>query len=146
MEILVSDTNIFIDLYKCDLLDLLFKLPAHIHTVDVVVEELKNQEQKAAVIHYQGTQDLYVKSWDDKEVQCVFEYMHKDAENTNLTFEDCSVLCYTKQLSDARLLTGDQKLRCHAVLQIGNLKSLLDDLELIDSQVEKVNVSMRLSA
>lgn len=114
MKILVSDTNIFIDLYNCGLLDLLFRLPARIHTVDVVLEELKNPEQKAAVSRYQGTQDLYVKSLDGKEVQRVAEYMYKNAEHTNLTFEDCSVLCYTKQLNDARLLTGDQKLRHHA--------------------------------
>lgn len=38
--LVVSDTNIFIDLWKIDLLDAFFQLPVEIHTTDFVINEL----------------------------------------------------------------------------------------------------------
>ena len=50
MEIIVvSDTNIFIDLVKLDLLADFFLLPWDIHTTDFVISELTDHEQNAAV-------------------------------------------------------------------------------------------------
>ena len=47
MEIVVvSDTNIFIDLYKVGLLDEFFSLTINVHTTDLIVHELKVKEQK----------------------------------------------------------------------------------------------------
>lgn len=50
MEIIVvSDTNIFIDLVKLNLLGDFFLLPWDIHTTDFVINELTDPEQNAAV-------------------------------------------------------------------------------------------------
>jgi len=40
MDIVVNDTNIFIDLISIDLLDSFFKLKFKVHTIDFVIEEL----------------------------------------------------------------------------------------------------------
>lgn len=53
MEIVVvSDTNIFIDLYKVGLLDEFFSLTINVHTTDLIVHELKVKEQKDKILGY----------------------------------------------------------------------------------------------
>lgn len=48
-KIVVSDTNIFIDLISVNLLDGFFGLPWEIHTTDMIMKELKDSNQKSAV-------------------------------------------------------------------------------------------------
>lgn len=48
-KIVVSDTNIFIDLISVNLLDGFFSLPWEIHTTDMIMKELKDSNQKAVV-------------------------------------------------------------------------------------------------
>ncbi len=45
MEIIVNDTNIFIDLHSIGLLRALCELPYDVRTVDFVVNEIKDQTQ-----------------------------------------------------------------------------------------------------
>lgn len=47
--IVITDTNIFIDLYKLNLLDTFFRLPIEIHTTDFVIHELTSKDQKQAI-------------------------------------------------------------------------------------------------
>ena len=49
MDIVVNDTNIFLDLISIGLLDASFELPIKFHTVDYVIEEIINEEQNAEV-------------------------------------------------------------------------------------------------
>lgn len=49
MEIVVNDTNIFIDFYSIGLLEEFFELPITVHTVDFVINELKEPEQLKAI-------------------------------------------------------------------------------------------------
>ena len=49
MDIVINDTNIFLDLYAVDLLDTFFQLPIHVHTVDFVVDEIKQPEQRTVI-------------------------------------------------------------------------------------------------
>ena len=46
MKIIVNDTNIFIDLHSVGLLEELCRLPYDIHTVDFVVAEIEDAEQR----------------------------------------------------------------------------------------------------
>ncbi len=48
-KIVVSDTNIFIDLISVNLLDGFFSLPWEVHTTDMIMKELKDSAQKAVV-------------------------------------------------------------------------------------------------
>lgn len=48
MEIVISDTNIFIDLWNIGLLKRFCELPLSIHTTDFIIGELKTQGVKDA--------------------------------------------------------------------------------------------------
>ena len=61
MEIIVNDTNIFIDLYSCNLLDDFFMLPYNIHTTDFVMNELKEDEQRKVVTKFRNSGQLTIK-------------------------------------------------------------------------------------
>ena len=65
--IVVSDTNIFIDLIEIGLLDDLFSLPWEIHTTDLVMLELKDANQKQVVMEHKNKGDLHIKEYDTQE-------------------------------------------------------------------------------
>ena len=114
MEIIVNDTNIFIDLHSCGLLDSFFKLPYKVHTTDFVISELTDGEQREAVMMYYAQKQLTVKSFTSKELTAIWEYYNTANKVCNVSIEDCSVLIYTKTMASARLLTGDKTLRTRA--------------------------------
>lgn len=114
MEIIVNDTNIFIDLHSCGLLDSFFKLPYKVHTTDFVISELTDREQRKAVMMYCAQEQLTVKSFTSKELTAIWEYYNTANKVCNVSIEDCSVLIYTKTMASARLLTGDKTLRTRA--------------------------------
>lgn len=114
MEIIVNDTNIFIDLHSCGLLDSFFKLPCKVHTTDFVISELTNREQREAVMKFCAKEQLTIKSFTSKELAAIWEYYNKSNKVCNVSIEDCSVLIYTKTMASARLLTGDKTLRTRA--------------------------------
>lgn len=112
MEIVVNDTNIFIDLWSVDFLDDFFRLPLEVHTLDFVVNELKQDEQRNAIKHFIDSGRLYVKSLDVVELQQVLELQM--ATPGNLSTIDCAVWKYAKDNGFA-LLTGDRQLRNKAI-------------------------------
>ncbi len=114
MEIIVNDTNIFIDLYSCGLLDSFFELPCKVHTTDFVISELTDREQREAVLKFCAKEQLTIKSFTSKELVAIWEYYNKSNKVCNVSIEDCSVLIYTKTMGSARLLTGDKTLRTRA--------------------------------
>lgn len=114
MEIIVSDTNIFIDLHSCGLLDSFFKLPYNVHTTDFVMSELTQGDQYENVVRYCEKAQLTIKSFSPKEMALIGEYHNNAKKVCNVSFEDCSVLVYTQMLEGARLLTGDKTLRKRA--------------------------------
>ena len=77
MEIIVNDTNIFIDLYSCGLLDSFFELPYKVHTTDFVISELKDREQREAVLKFCAKEQLTIKSFTSKELVAIWEYYNK---------------------------------------------------------------------
>ena len=44
MQIVVNDTNLFIDLIHAELIDFFFQLPFEVHTTDFVVGEIEDPE------------------------------------------------------------------------------------------------------
>ena len=67
MELLISDTNIFIDLYVPGLLDCCRQLDVEFHTVDFVIHEITDNEQKKAVQELVNTGDLLVERFSPDE-------------------------------------------------------------------------------
>ena len=107
-KIVVSDTNIFLDLFSVDLLASFFELPCEIHTSDFVLGEILQAEQQKAVKAFAMNKKLCIETFDFTELSQISDLQHNSGTNTSFT--DCSVWYYAKK-TNARLLTGDNKFR-----------------------------------
>lgn len=131
MEIVVvSDTNIFIDLYKIDLLDEFFSLAIHIHTTDFIIHELKVMDQKNKILDYGK---LFIKKFDMQEMIKLVSFQRKIQDKTNVSIQDCSVWIYAQD-NGYILLTGDGKLRRTAIKEGTNVRGIL---YIFDKMVEE---------
>lgn len=109
-KIVVSDTNIFIDLISIDLLDGFFCLPWEIHTTDLVMKELKDSSQKGVVDAFRKRDRLKVKEFDGNEMMDLILMRKQALQSSNASIQDCSVWKLAKSLG-CSLLTGDNRLR-----------------------------------
>ncbi len=109
-KLVVSDTNIFIDLISIDLLDGFFSLPWEIHTTDMIMKELKDSNQKLKVDTFRQQGFLKVKGFDGKEMLELLRMRNQAQKSSNASIQDCSVWKLAKNLG-CPLLTGDNRLR-----------------------------------
>lgn len=112
MDIVVSDTNIFIDLMSVGLFGKALDLPIRVHTVEYVINEIVDEGQKVEIEAAVLSGKLVVKDFDEEEFKDVLEMLL--ARRNNVSFTDCSVWYYAKK-NNYRLLTGDGKLRRSAI-------------------------------
>lgn len=127
-KIVVSDTNIFIDLVKLDLLGDFFSLPWDIHTTDFVISELEIPEQKAAVMAFIKRKKLTVGKLDAEEVGLIVE--RSDETGGKISITDFSV-CHYARKNNYTLLTGDMNLRKVAIkenISVHGILFLFDEL------------------
>ena len=127
-KIVVSDTNIFIDLVKLGLLGDFFSLPWDIHTTDFVINELEVAEQKADVTAFIKRKKLTVGKLDSEEVGLIVE--RSDETGGKISITDFSV-CYYAQKNGYTLLTGDMNLRKVATkenISVHGILFLFDEL------------------
>lgn len=111
MEIIVNDTNIFIDLHSIGLLEALCGLPYDIRTVDFVIAEITDSEQARAISALVSEGKIRVDSFNAEELgEIVSEH---SSVRGNLSILDCAV-CYYARKNNATLLTGDKQLRRYA--------------------------------
>lgn len=106
--IVVSDTNIFLDLISIDLLSNFFELPCAIHTGDFVINEIIQIQQRNLIQSLVDSGKLTVTTFEFQEVTAITQLQQNCKTNASLT--DCSAWYYSKKIG-ARLLTGDNKLR-----------------------------------
>lgn len=109
-KIVVSDTNIFIDLISVNLLDGFFSLPWEIHTTDMIMKELKDSNQKSAVDAFRQRDCLKVSGFEGEEMMDLIRMRKQAPESSNASIRDCSVWKLAKNLG-CPLLTGDNRLR-----------------------------------
>lgn len=112
MEIIINDTNLFLDLYDVGLLDTFFKLPVTVHTIDLVVNEITRPDEQKAIQALIGKGQLLVKEYSAQDLNDLFIF--NTACGGNLTLTDSTVIYYAKSLPDCRILTGDRQLRNRA--------------------------------
>ena len=127
-KIVVSDTNIFIDLVKLELLGDFFSLPWDIHTTDFVINQLEVPEQKAAVTAFIKRKKLTVGKLNAAEVGIIAERSEETGGKISIT--DFSV-CHYAQKNNYTLLTGDMNLRKVAVkenISVHGILFLFDEL------------------
>jgi rRNA maturation endonuclease Nob1 len=122
MDIVVNDTNIFIDLYSVGLIDAFFNLPFEVHTVDFVVNEIEDEQQSLLVNRLIDNGRLTVHSFAAEELLEVLELQANAGGNVSVT--DCAVWQYAKQ-RDYVLLTGDRQLRNKAIESNVTVKGIL---------------------
>ena len=130
-NLLVSDTNIFIDLINGNLLEDFFDLPYKISTNILVLNELTNNSQLAKLRPFVNNNKLEVHHIESQEFNSIYNLKLAASTSKKLSFQDCSIWHYAKQIN-ARLLTNDSRLRKAAskdgVLVSGSL-FVLDELE-----------------
>jgi predicted nucleic acid-binding protein len=104
MILVVTDTNVFIDLMSVDALEAFFVLGLEVHTTDFVTNEL-NKEQSALLLPHIGGRLLLVNRFTDDDIREI------DAMNTRnqLHFSDRSVIRLAEKLT-AMVLSGDGRL------------------------------------
>lgn len=140
MDIIVNDTNIFIDLFTSGLLDEFHCLPIEVHTVDFVINELTDDEQRNAVEFFVNSNHLKVHNLSGEEILDVANF--QASLTGNLSFTDCAVCHYAKK-NDYTLLTGDAQLRKQAIKSNVKVKGII---YVFDILVEHQVITPQLAA
>lgn len=128
MDVVVNDTNIFIDLYSIGCLDAFFRLPICVHTIDFVMNEITNAEQMKAIEKYVASKQLTVGTFTAEELAEI--YTRHETAKGNVSFTDCAVLHYAKS-NDYVLLTGDRQLRDNATEDCVTVRGILYVFDLL---------------
>ena len=114
MEIVVNDTNIFIDLHSIGLLDQFFELPIKVHTVDFVINELTDEEQFNAISKFIKNGKLNVQSFEADELLEIIKLQSKAGGNVSIP--DCAVWNYAKK-HNYTLLTGKKAIESNVTVK-----------------------------
>ena len=123
MILAIQDANILIDLHNAGLLDTYFRLGIETYTTDLVLREVQ-QPVENFVLRGQ----LMVKSLTGEEIGDLLVFASE--QPAGLTLEDCSVLQLAMQ-KQAILLTGDNKLRNHAIKTKVEVRGVLWVLDIL---------------
>ncbi len=107
MIIIITDTNVFIDLIQSGALDYFFQLPYDIRTTDLVMEEVKLPEQQSMLEKFRSDGRLTVLELDAGEIRAALELQTQTALNR---ITDRSVLLKAIHLQ-CLVLSGDGALR-----------------------------------
>jgi len=127
-RLVVSDTNIFIDLIRMGLLGDFFLLPFDISTVDFVIRELKKTGQKDAVMAFEARKKLTIVKFTMTEIEDIYNL--QQSAGGNVSFQDCSIWFCAKKNS-ACILTGDKALTKNAKadqIEVHGLLYVLDQI------------------
>lgn len=125
IQLVISDTNILIDLHTADLLDYFFSLPFEVHTTDFVLDEIERTDQKDSIHEILHGGRLIVDSIFPEQMP---EMISLQVGNLSLT--DCSVWFYART-TGAILLTGDGRLKKKAQedgIQVHGILFVFDEL------------------
>ena len=105
-KLIISDTNIWLDLISVNLLDAFFSLPCSFATTSFVMSEIIQPEQKKMLQLFIASHKLKVVTFELDEL----EKINAITNNTKISIPDRSVWYYAKN-TRGRLLTGDAELR-----------------------------------
>lgn len=107
MTIIITDTNVFIDLIQSGALDYFFQLSYDIRTTDLVLEEIQRPEQQSVLEKFRTDGRLAVLELDADDIRAALELPTQTALNR---ITDRSVLLKAIQLQ-CTVLSGDGALR-----------------------------------
>jgi predicted nucleic acid-binding protein len=147
-NIVVNDTNVFIDLLNVGLLDYIFQISWRVHTTDLVMFELSREGQRGVVGVYLNNGQLHVASFEMDEL-CEIRGLQNMIENrTAVSLTDCSSWYYARR-EGYILLTGDEKLRTLSMndgVEVCGILGVLDKLvdEAVLTRADAVDKLKRL--
>jgi rRNA maturation endonuclease Nob1 len=144
MEVVVNDTNILIDLFNAGLLPYCRKLNLEFRTLDVVINEIENHEQHAAVQRIIDEGTLAVYSLSSEQVGNVLRKVAEYHGVCNLSVEDISVMVYAID-NGCRLLTEDKALREKATLENVKVSGILYLTDMLTEEAVISNEEMALA-
>ncbi len=107
--LVIYDANILIDFCKLRLVSKLFKLGYEFHTVDLVWQELRQEQQLPYLRHIESGQ-FCIRTINGNEVA---EVALVRSSRPQLSFPDCTAMIYAKN-HEGILLTSDKNLRSTA--------------------------------
>lgn len=146
-NLIVSDTNIFIDLINGNLLEEFFKLPYKISTNILVLNEISNKRDLNKLAKYINDKRLSIHAISSTEMSSILTLKNLPTTSNRLSIQDCSVWYYAKTVG-ARLLTGDSILRKTAEkdgIQVSGILYVLDSMEKHKTAtVKKLSKSLKL--
>ena len=108
----VSDSNIFIDLFETGILVKFFELPWEIHTTNTIVKELKNPGIDVLLSAQIVSGRLNIHIVDDN-IQASLPQSSSSGVSSRLSLQDYSAL-YVSYSEGYMLLTGDRRLKRRA--------------------------------
>lgn len=144
-KLIVSDTNIFLDLFDTELLKEFFNLQYEIKTSMLVIGEIKKDEQLQAIKPFIDSKKLKIGDISDEEFNSC--YVLKLVTPGDLSIADCSVWRMAKN-DNAKLLTSDAKLRkaaekdnveVHGILFVFD-EMILNNIIPITKAIEKLDL------
>lgn len=106
MKVAVKDANVLIDLVEGDLLGLWFRIGIETHVPDLVLEEIKNPEQRRIVLAMIEAGNLKVGTFDPMQVIRIDSYKRL----YRVSLADAAAILLAEQLQ-ATLLSGDKLVR-----------------------------------
>ena len=142
MEIIISDTNVLIDLSDVDLLESCKLLDISFQTVDFVINEITDDAQSQAVQQLVNSGFLKINSFSNTDMLDLFKYCSTIGDVSNLSLTDCAVLLFAKSIG-GRLLTGDKALKNKAIQEGVDVSGILylTDMMVDNKVVEKTKMA-----
>ena len=147
-DIVVSDTNIFIDLFELNLIDSFFQIGWKIHTNIFVLNELTDERQQTTLLNHS---ELMVEYYDDPSSLSSVRLLFDKRLRSGLSFTDCSVISQGITLS-CPILTGDGKMRktakemsveCHGILYV--LDHIIEQLLTFEQGIQALEKLKRIN-
>lgn len=107
-NLIISDTNVFLDLYDADSLKEFFSLPYDIHTTMLVFSEIRGDRQLQSIKPFIDCGKLKIEQLSDAEFASCLNLSLTTPGDLSVT--DCSVWQKAKE-QNAKLITNDKRLR-----------------------------------
>lgn len=162
MKIVITDVNVFFDLFELKVLPQFFDLDWEIHTTDFVLDEIVYVEQIKEFEEFKRLNKLRVIKVTSDEIALIRQF---ELKRPNKSFPDKTALWHAKKMQ-CILLTGDGALRTEAehqkievhgsiwvlmqlleneLINVPKTIKLLNELKKINSRLPKNEIDLIIS-